>query len=291
MRSVGIAALILALTGPAAAGEIILANGSRLSGELVNEVLLVSTGTDLVEVAPEQVRLITRDEVRLKDGRVLRGALVGGRLKARTPLGELAIRTEELRAFRAEGVAVTSAPAPASPPPPAAAPPAVGPPAPRGPAPVPALPAPTLAPTSPAAEAALPSVTLYQAIPPAPAGSGRLSNPAAAAPFTSSVPAADAAGPDGTVVASVGSGAGPASGAGKRLEVAVRENVLRRDAVETAAPVGRVLRGERVTYLDSIDRRLRIFNTLIFDGGHWIKIRAANGAEGWVPAAVLREVP
>ncbi len=67
--------------------------------------------------------------------------------------------------------------------------------------------------------------------------------------------------------------------------------MLYRDALAVATAVGRDRRGETVTYLDSIDRRLRIFNTVIFDGGHWIKVRAANGTEGWLPASTLREAP
>jgi hypothetical protein len=75
-----------------------------------------------------------------------------------------------------------------------------------------------------------------------------------------------------------------------RLEVVVAESSLHRDALSGTPTVGRVVRGEQLTYVDAIDRRLWIFNTLIFDGGHWIKVRAANGAEGWVPATTVREV-
>ena len=42
--------------------------------------------------------------------------------------------------------------------------------------------------------------------------------------------------------------------------------------------------------VDSIDRRLRILNLLVFDGGHWVKIRLSDGTEGWVPADTVREV-
>ena len=48
--------------------------------------------------------------------------------------------------------------------------------------------------------------------------------------------------------------------------------------------------GQQVRYVDSIDRRLRILNVLVFDGGYWIKVRVANGTEGWVPAGHVREV-
>ena len=78
MRWGGAVLLVLALANPGNAGEILFANGSRLDGELANEVLMVSTGSGLLEVSPEQVVLLTQDEIRLKDGRVIRGTLVGG---------------------------------------------------------------------------------------------------------------------------------------------------------------------------------------------------------------------
>jgi SH3-like domain-containing protein len=31
-------------------------------------------------------------------------------------------------------------------------------------------------------------------------------------------------------------------------------------------------------------------NAVVFDGGRWIKVRAADGTEGWVPAATVREM-
>ncbi len=124
-------ALALGLAGPAAAGELRYANGSRLAGDLGPGVLMVSTGSDLVEVSTEQVSALTREEVRLKDGRVVRGTLVGGRLRVQTALGELTVELDELREFRAEAPAappVAAAPAPAAapavspPPPPTTAP-------------------------------------------------------------------------------------------------------------------------------------------------------------------------
>jgi hypothetical protein len=117
-------ALVLGLAGPAAAGELLYANGSRLAGDLGPGVLMISTGSDLVEVPSEQVSALTREEVRLKDGRVVRGTLVGGRLRVQTALGELTVELDELREFRAElppaPAAVAGAPAMAL----AAAPPA-----------------------------------------------------------------------------------------------------------------------------------------------------------------------
>ena len=71
MRRVGILVMLIALAAPAGAGELLFTNGSRLEGDLVNEVIIVSTGADLVEVAPDTVALLTPGEIRLKDGRVL----------------------------------------------------------------------------------------------------------------------------------------------------------------------------------------------------------------------------
>lgn len=115
MRAVGVLFLALALGGAAGAGEIVFTNGSRLAGELASEVLMVSTGSAVIEVVSEQVAMLTRDEIRLKDGRVIRGTLVGGHLKARTSYGELAIRLDELRAFRADGTATPEATGSAAP--------------------------------------------------------------------------------------------------------------------------------------------------------------------------------
>jgi hypothetical protein len=142
---------ILALGAVAEAGEIELKNGSRLDGELANDVLLISTGTDLVEVDPVQVSVLTGEEVRLVDGRVVRGTIVGGRVKVRTSLGELALEVDRLRAFRREPgapdpppPAASPSPAPAPAPPPApASPPAPGPTAPSAATRVPTPPAPS----------------------------------------------------------------------------------------------------------------------------------------------------
>jgi hypothetical protein len=148
MRSLTTLAFVLGLAGPAAAGELVYVNGSRLAGDLGSGTLLVSTGSDLVDVAPDQVSVVTRDEIRLKDGRVVRGTLVGGRLRVQTALGELAVEMGELQEFRAEPqpapAVATLAPAP----PPAAAP-TVAPPAASTPA--------STEPPSPPAEARAPA--------------------------------------------------------------------------------------------------------------------------------------
>jgi hypothetical protein len=73
------------------------------------------------------------------------------------------------------------------------------------------------------------------------------------------------------------------------VEIAV-EGAMYRDALFSSSRVGRVVSGQQVRYVDSIDRRLRILNLLVFDGGHWVKIRLSDGTEGWVPADTVREV-
>ena len=93
------------------------ANGSRIDGELSNESLMVSTGSGLLEIAPDEVATLSRDEIQLRDGRVIRGTLVGGQIKARTALGEIAVKVDELQSYRAgaKAAAAGSAPAPAAP--------------------------------------------------------------------------------------------------------------------------------------------------------------------------------
>jgi hypothetical protein len=70
----------------------------------------------------------------------------------------------------------------------------------------------------------------------------------------------------------------------------VGESMVYRDALYSSSRVGRVVSGQQVRYVDSIDRRLRILNVLVFDGGHWVRIRMPDGTEGWVPADSVREV-
>src|SRR5262245_45274540 len=208
MRSVAILACALGLAVPAVAGELVYLNGSHLAGELGSGTLMVSTGTDLVEVVPDQVSVLTRDEIRLKDGRVVRGTLVGGRLRVRTALGELAVEVDELREFRAEAPAApvaTSAPAP--PPaiasPPVAPPVATAPPAPTtAPAPPPAIasppatppvavtaPAPTSAPAPPPAVASPPAAPPVAAAPPAPTTPAAVASPPSPVAVTPPAPA------------------------------------------------------------------------------------------------------
>lgn len=133
--------LVIGLLGSplASAGEISLANGSRLEGELATDLILVSTGTDLVEVMPDQVESLVPGEIRLRDGRVVRGTIIGGVLKVRTPLGEMGLKLEELARYTARPA---PSPAETAAPPVPPAPPAPGVAASRPPAaPAPAAPA------------------------------------------------------------------------------------------------------------------------------------------------------
>jgi hypothetical protein len=82
----------------------------------------------------------------------------------------------------------------------------------------------------------------------------------------------------------------PSSMAPGRTYEVVGESLLYRDALFSSSQVGRVVAGQQVRYVDSIDRRLRILNLLVFDGGHWVKVRLPDGIEGWVPAETVREV-
>lgn len=87
-------------------------------------------------------------------------------------------------------------------------------------------------------------------------------------------------------------GSAPTSGTGREggrwLEV-IADSALLRDAFAAAGRVGRVVRGQQVILVDYIDRRLRILNTLVLDGGYWIKVRGPDGREGWIPADTVRE--
>jgi hypothetical protein len=247
MRIVLAGSLIVLACAPASAGELVFANGSRLAGELSNESLMVSTGAGLVEVVPDDVVALSRDEVRLRDGRVIKGTLVGGQVKARTSLGEVAIKVDELQSYRASETTAPAGQAAAAPQPTVAS-------------------TATQAPAMPArsdsgVSGGLPTVAAYQNNGAQPAGvqNAALTN----------------------------SGASAANG--RMFEVAV-ESAMYRDALVSSSRVGRVVTGQQVRYVDSIDRRLRILNLLVFDGGHWVKIRLPDGSEGWVPADTLREV-
>jgi hypothetical protein len=80
------------------------------------------------------------------------------------------------------------------------------------------------------------------------------------------------------------------AGSPSRMLEIVGASALYRDALSGSSQVGRVAVGQHVRYVDSIDRRLRILNLLVFDGGYWVKVRASDGTEGWIPADNVREV-
>jgi len=69
------------------------------------------------------------------------------------------------------------------------------------------------------------------------------------------------------------------------------EASVHRDALTRADVLGTVRKGERVAYLDAIDRRLRlpVFDRVL-DWGYWIKVKTPTGLEGWVQADALEEV-
>jgi hypothetical protein len=250
VRTVLAGSLILLACAPASAGELVFANGNRLAGELSNESLMVSTGSGLVEVSPDDVVSLSRDEVRLRDGRVIQGTLVGGQVKARTSLGEIAIKVDELQSYRASEPAAPAAQATSAPKP---APTSAASQAPSTPAPTPVR-------NDTGVSNGLPTVAAYQ----------------------------NSGAPAGVQNASLTNNSSAAA-AGRMFEVAV-EGAMYRDALFSSSRVGRVVTGQQVRYVDSIDRRLRILNLLVFDGGHWVKIRLPDGTEGWVPADTVREV-
>ena len=264
MRTALAVTLALVAWTPAGAGELTLANGSKLQGDLSNQSLMVSTGAGLVEVVPDEVVLLTRDEIRLRDGRVIRGTLVGDQIRAKTSLGEISVKVDEVQTYRASAPSAepgtsavqTSAAAPTS--------------APAMPGPGAPSPVATSGParTDTGIVNGLPTVAAYQD-----GTNGRTTNGA----------------PPVTVQAAVLTRESPTTAASRLYEV-VGESALYRDALFSSSRVGRVTAGQQVRYVDSIDRRLRILNLLVFDGGHWIKIRLTDGTEGWVPADTVREV-
>ena len=250
---------------PAGAGELIFANGSRLAGELSNESLMVSTGSGLVEIVPDEVVALSRDEIRLRDGRVIRGTLVGGQVKARTALGEIAVKVDELQAYRTgaqtgepgAGPAQVAASQPAAP----TSPPA-------SPAPASAVPVPASGDRGEAISGGLPTVAAYQGAPTARQGYGVSQGSVQPAVLTRD----------------------SASTPSSRMFEVLGESALYRDALFSSSRIGRVAPGQQVRFVDAIDRRLRILNLLVFDGGHWVKVVLADGTEGWVPAENVREV-
>jgi hypothetical protein len=266
LKGLVVLSLGLLVSASAGAGELIFDNGSRLAGDLSNQALMVSTGSGLIEIVPDEVVALSREEIRLRDGRVIRGTLVGGQVKARTALGEIAVKVDELQAYRAGSPAVEPGPVAAQAAPTQAAPS-------TSPvttaAPVTSAPAPASGSRGDSATSGgLPMMAAYQ-----PASTDRQGNGARPGGVQSA----------GLVRES------PSTGAGRMVEIVV-ESALYRDALSGSSQVGRVTTGQMVRYVDSIDRRLLILNLLVFDGGHWVKVRLNDGTEGWVPADNVREV-
>jgi hypothetical protein len=266
MRGALAVSLTLLASATAGAGELIFANGNRLAGELSNEALMVSTGSGLVEIVPDEVVALSREEIRLRDGRVIRGTLVGGQVKARTSLGEIAVKVDELQMYRGSPQASEPSAGPGQ----TAVPrPAASTSVPGGPAATSATPVAVTAGRSDTGIAGgLPTVAAYQEASSGRQGGGALPSGVQTAVLT----------PEPRVTPP-----------GRMFEV-IGESLLYRDALYSSSRVGRVVTGQQVKYLDSIDRRLRILNLLVFDGGYWVKIRLPDGTEGWVPADFVREV-
>lgn len=266
MRGALAVSLTLLAWAPSWAGELIFANGNRLAGELSNEALMMSTGAGLVEIVPEEVATLSREEIRLRDGRVIRGTLVGGQIKARTSLGEIAVNVDELQLYR--GSLLVGEPG-AGPGQTATSRSAASTSAPVGPAATSATPLAGSAGRSDTGIAGgLPTVAAYQE-----ASNGRQGSGAPPVGVQTAVLTPD-----------------PHLTPPSRMFEVIGESVLYRDALYSSSRVGRVVTGQQVKYLDSIDRRLRILNLLVFDGGYWVKIRLPDGTEGWVPADSVREV-
>jgi hypothetical protein len=60
-----------------------------------------------------------------------------------------------------------------------------------------------------------------------------------------------------------------------QVETVASDSPLRRDAAGWSSVVGHVAPRERLTVLDRIDRRLRIFGRVVYDGGRWLKIQGS----------------
>jgi hypothetical protein len=91
-----------ALGSLAEAGELVFKNGNRLAADLTSQTILVSTGADLFEIPPELVLRLRGDEIRTKDGRTIKGTVVGGTVRAWTVYGEIAVAIGDLEEFRAD---------------------------------------------------------------------------------------------------------------------------------------------------------------------------------------------
>lgn len=244
--------LLFALVTVSDAGTVSLKNGTTFQGTPTGDLILVSTGKDLLELTPETIVSLTAREIRLKDGRAITGTIVGGRLRFQTDLGEVAVALTDLKEYR------ESAPSPAIPPraqelaaPPPSAPRPASPPVAAAPAPPPVA-----SPTRPQGSQAPPAVN----------------------PSPPSIAPAPAPSPP------------PVTSTGERLfRVVASEAGLFTEATVQAQRAGVVRRGEIVRYVDMIDRRIAVLGYIV-DFGNWIKVKTKSGLIGWVEADILQEV-
>jgi len=245
--------MVLILAPGAGAGVIALKNGTTFQGTPTGDLILVSTGRDLLEVLPETLLSLKAGEIHLKDGRVISGTVVGGRLRFKTDLGEVAVALSDLAEYREPGPVGARAAQPA----PSKAAPA----APLAPLVAAApSPAPTSSPTPRAVETPTASPAPARPTPP----------PVAAVPLP---PPSPSTAPQG-----------------ERLFRAVfPQTGLYAEATSQSMKLGVVRRGETVSYVDLIDRRISVLGRIL-DLGHWIKVRTASGKIGWVEADALHEV-
>lgn len=305
-RRIGILAgiAIIALTLSTEAGVVTLKNGTTFQGTPTGGVILVSTGRDLLELLPETIVSLRAEEIRLADGRVITGTVVGGRLRFKTDLGEVAVALKDLVEYRQ--VSGVAPPAPRSPEPRSAAPPSAKP-APPTAAVTPVSPTTTsrspesqpgaklapgagtatlvpppqaagsVAPPLPAPSAAQPVPPSVATSPPQPPAS---SPPNPLSEKSSSPPVAVSPAPETSLAAPPG---------GVLFRVIASETWLYREATVQADRVGLVKKGELVTYVDMIDRRLTLLGYLL-DFGRWIKVKTGGGLTGWAEADALEAV-
>ncbi len=291
---------LIALTLSAEAGVVTLKNGTTFQGTPTGEVILVSTGRDLLELLPETIVSLRADEIRLADGRVITGTVVGGRLRFKTDLGEVAVALKDLGEYRQ--LSSGAPPAPRSPEPRSAAPPSAKP---ASPAAVVTPVSPTTTSRSPESQPGAkltPRAGTATPLPPQAAGSGAalLPTPPAAQPVPPSVatsPPQPPASPQPSVkpfsppvaVSPAPETSLPAPPGGPVFRVIASETWLYHEATVQADRVGLVKKGELVTYVDMIDRRLSLMGYLL-DFGRWIKVKTAGGLTGWVEADALEAV-
>lgn len=284
---------IIALTLNAEAGVVTLKNGTTFQGTPTGEVILVSTGRDLLELSPETIVSLRAEEIRLADGRVITGTVVGGRLRFKTDLGEVAVALKDLGEYRQ--------PSSGAPPSPESREPRSAAPASAKPASPTAVTPPVAATTTAQSPETQPGTKLAPrsgAATPLPAETSGSAAPVfPPPPLAASSPSQPPASPQPSVKPSLPSAAVspapetslPAPPGTPVFRVIPSETWLYRDATFQADRIGVVRKGEVVTYVDMIDRRLSLWGYLI-DFGRWIKVKTMGGLTGWVEADALDTV-